>query len=140
MTLPATKQALVTLVREIAGQRAATPAQVALAWLLAQAPWIVPIPGTTKLQRLEENLSSVKTVLTEADLQAMDSALSQIRIIGERYPEALKARVRIGISTRGHGGPGAYRREAGQGHGGLVPALCWLPHLLPQSPRAIVSI
>lgn len=86
-------QALVTLIREIAEQKAVSPAQIALAWLLAQAPWIVPIPGTTKPQRLEENLNSVNITLTQADLKAIDSALSQIRIVGERYPEALKARV-----------------------------------------------
>ncbi|QPN43213.1 aldo/keto reductase [Priestia aryabhattai] len=86
-------QALVTLICEIAVQKAATPAQIALAWLLAQAPWIVPIPGTTKLQRLKENLNSVSIALTQADLRAIDSALAQIHIVGERYPEALKARV-----------------------------------------------
>lgn len=86
-------QALVTLICEIAAQKAATPAQIALAWLLAQAPWIVPIPGTTKLQRLKENLNSVNIALTQADLSAIDSALAQIHIVGERYPEALKARV-----------------------------------------------
>ncbi|EKT4482688.1 aldo/keto reductase [Pseudomonas putida] len=83
-------QALVTLICEIAAQKAATPAQIALAWLLAQAPWIVPIPGTTKLQRLKENLNSVNIALTQADLRAIDSALAQIHIVGERYPEALK--------------------------------------------------
>ncbi|RRV46715.1 aldo/keto reductase [Pseudomonas sp. p106] len=86
-------QALVTLICEIAVQKAATPAQIALAWLLAQAPWIVPIPGTTKLQRLKENLNSVSIALTQADLRAIDSALAQIHIVGERYPESLKARV-----------------------------------------------
>ncbi|MDZ3992884.1 aldo/keto reductase [Pseudomonas sp. Teo4] len=86
-------QGLVTLIRSIAAQKAATPAQIALAWLLAQAPWIVPIPGTTKLHRLEENLGGANITLTEADLQAIDAALSQISILGDRYPEALKARV-----------------------------------------------
>ncbi|WP_110968800.1 aldo/keto reductase [Pseudomonas huaxiensis] len=86
-------QALVTVVRELAAQKAVTPAQIALAWLLAQAPWIVPIPGTTKLHRLEENLGGADITLSETDLQAIDSALSQVRILGDRYPEALKARV-----------------------------------------------
>ena len=86
-------QALVVLVRELAAQKAVTPAQIALAWLLAQAPWIVPIPGTTKLHRLEENLGGADITLTESDLRAIDSALSQVRILGDRYPEALKARV-----------------------------------------------
>ncbi|WP_095155287.1 aldo/keto reductase [Pseudomonas sp. Irchel 3E13] len=86
-------QALVVVVRELAAQKAVTPAQIALAWLLAQAPWIVPIPGTTKLHRLEENLGGADITLTESDLRAIDSALSQVRILGDRYPEALKARV-----------------------------------------------
>ncbi len=81
------------LIRKIAAQKSATPAQIALAWLLAQAPWIVPIPGTTKLHRLKENLAGAHITLTEADLLAIDSALSQIRILGDRYPESLKARV-----------------------------------------------
>lgn len=86
-------QALVVVVRELAAQKAVTPAQIALAWLLAQAPWIVPIPGTTKLHRLEENLGGADITLSETDLQAIDSALSQVRIFGDRYPEALKDRV-----------------------------------------------
>jgi aryl-alcohol dehydrogenase-like predicted oxidoreductase len=86
-------QALVVLIRKLAAQKAATPAQIALAWLLAQAPWIVPIPGTTKLHRLEENIGGASITLTEVDLKAIDSALSQIRIQGDRYPESLKARV-----------------------------------------------
>ncbi|UZE14110.1 aldo/keto reductase [Pseudomonas sp. B21-053] len=86
-------QALVVLIRKLAAQKAATPAQIALAWLLAQAPWIVPIPGTTKLHRLEENIGGASITLTELDLKAIDSALSQIRIQGDRYPESLKARV-----------------------------------------------
>jgi len=77
----------------IAAQKQATPAQIALAWLLAQAPWIVPIPGTTKLHRLEENLGGANITLDAAELKAIDTALAQIRIEGERYPEALKARV-----------------------------------------------
>jgi aryl-alcohol dehydrogenase-like predicted oxidoreductase len=86
-------QELVVLIRKLAVQKAATPAQIALAWLLAQAPWIVPIPGTTKLHRLEENIGGATITLTEVDLKAIDSALSQIRIQGDRYPESLKARV-----------------------------------------------
>ncbi|MNR00521.1 putative oxidoreductase YdbC [compost metagenome] len=81
------------LIRQIAAQKQATPAQIALAWLLAQAPWIVPIPGTTKLHRLEENLGGADITLDAAELQAIDTALAHIRIEGERYPEALKARV-----------------------------------------------
>jgi aryl-alcohol dehydrogenase-like predicted oxidoreductase len=86
-------QGLVVLIREIAAQKEATPAQIALAWLLAKAPWIVPIPGTTKLHRLEENIGSVSLSLSEAELQAIESTLSQIHIQGDRYPESLKARV-----------------------------------------------
>ncbi|MGG7671847.1 aldo/keto reductase [Pseudomonas sp. WC2] len=86
-------QGLVVLIRQIAAQKQATPAQIALAWLLAQAPWIVPIPGTTKLHRLEENLGGADITLDAAELQAIDVALAQISIEGERYPEALKARV-----------------------------------------------
>jgi len=86
-------QGLVVLIRQIAAQKQATPAQIALAWLLAQAPWIVPIPGTTKLHRLEENLGGADLTLDAFELKAIDTALTQIRIEGERYPEALKARV-----------------------------------------------
>lgn len=86
-------QGLVVLIRQIATQKQATPAQIALAWLLAQAPWIVPIPGTTKLHRLEENLGGADITLDATELQAIDVALAQISIEGERYPEALKARV-----------------------------------------------
>ena len=86
-------QVLVDRISAIAAARGATPAQVALAWLLAQAPWIVPIPGTTKLHRLEENLGGADITLDAAELKAIDTALAQIRIEGERYPEALKARV-----------------------------------------------
>ncbi|MCU0117808.1 aldo/keto reductase [Pseudomonas sp. B2M1-30] len=86
-------QALVEQVRKIAAAKQATPAQIALAWLLAQAPWIVPIPGTTKLHRLEENLGGAAITLDAADLGAIDSVLSQIPVQGDRYPEALKARV-----------------------------------------------
>lgn len=83
-------QALVDLLRKIAGRKGATPAQIALAWLLAQKPWIVPIPGTTKLHRLQENIGAVDVALTPEDLQALEDASTQIRIIGERYPEELE--------------------------------------------------
>lgn len=82
-------QALVDLLKRIAGERQATPAQIALAWLLAQKPWIVPIPGTTKLHRLEENLGAVEVELTAADLADIERAAAEIRIEGERYPEQL---------------------------------------------------
>ncbi|KQZ42023.1 aldo/keto reductase [Ensifer sp. Root558] len=82
-------QALVDLLKRIADDRGATPAQIALAWLLAQKPWIVPIPGTTKLHRLEENLASVNVALTDADLAEIETAAAAIPIEGERYPEQL---------------------------------------------------
>src|ERR1700741_2012127 len=81
--------ALVDLLGEIAGRKKVTPAQIALAWLLAQKPWIVPIPGTTKLHRLEENLGAAAIVLTKDDLVAIESATSKIAIQGERYPAQL---------------------------------------------------
>jgi len=80
--------ALVDLVKAVAERKHATPAQVALAWLLAQKPWIVPIPGTTKLHRLEENLGAVDLELTSGDLREIDAAASKIEIEGERLPEA----------------------------------------------------
>jgi aryl-alcohol dehydrogenase-like predicted oxidoreductase len=83
-------QALVDLLRTIAERKKATPAQIALAWLLAQKPWIVPIPGTTKLSRLEENIQAVTVELTSEDLREIDSAASKITIQGARYPEALE--------------------------------------------------
>lgn len=83
-------QALVDLLDKIAGQKQATPAQIALAWLLAQKPWIVPIPGTTKLSRLEENIGAVAVELTPDDLHEIESAASQITIQGARYPEHLE--------------------------------------------------
>lgn len=86
-------QNLVDRLREIAAQKAVTPAQIALAWLLAQAPCIVPIPGTTKLHRLEENIGSTEVTLTTADLQSIAVALAQVSVQGDRYPEALKSRV-----------------------------------------------
>ncbi|HVJ44537.1 MAG TPA: aldo/keto reductase [Dongiaceae bacterium] len=84
-------QALIDLLKRIGGEKRATPAQIALAWLLAQKPWIVPIPGTTKLHRLEENLGAANVVLTEADLAEIQNALAEIDIEGERYPENLMA-------------------------------------------------
>ncbi|MCA9005964.1 MAG: aldo/keto reductase [Planctomycetaceae bacterium] len=80
--------ALVDLLGQIAQRKQATPAQIALAWILAQKPWIVPIPGTTKLHRLEENIAAVDIDLTAADLAEIDTALSEIDVLGERYPEA----------------------------------------------------
>jgi aryl-alcohol dehydrogenase-like predicted oxidoreductase len=85
-------QALVDLLRQIADRKNATPAQIALAWLLAQKPWIVPIPGTTKLHRLEENIGAVEIELTADDLREIDRAASQIDVQGERYPEELERR------------------------------------------------
>lgn len=82
-------QALVDLLKAIADEKGATPAQIALAWLLAQKPWIVPIPGTTKLHRLEENLASADVELTPAELSRIEKAAAEIRIEGERYPEHL---------------------------------------------------
>ena len=82
-----TNQALVNLVTAFAERKNATPAQIALAWLLAKKPWIVPIPGTTKLNRLEENLEALTVDLTPEDLDAIESASSHIRIEGARYPE-----------------------------------------------------
>jgi aryl-alcohol dehydrogenase-like predicted oxidoreductase len=80
-------QAVVDLVKSIAAEKSVTPAQVALAWLLAQKPWIVPIPGTTKLHRLEENLGAIDVNLTADDLRRIDEASSQITIHGARYGE-----------------------------------------------------
>ena len=82
-------QAVVDLLKQIAEKKGGTPAQIALAWLLAQKPWIVPIPGTTKLHRLEENLGSVDIQLTEEDLRNIDVAVSKIEIQGLRLPEAV---------------------------------------------------
>jgi aryl-alcohol dehydrogenase-like predicted oxidoreductase len=85
-------QALVDLLKKIAERKKATPAQIALAWLLAQKPWIVPIPGTTKLSRLEENIGAVNVELTSEDLREIEGVASKITIQGERYPEALEKR------------------------------------------------
>jgi aryl-alcohol dehydrogenase-like predicted oxidoreductase len=84
-------QALVDLIRQIAARKKATPAQIALAWVLAQKPWIVPIPGTTKLHRLEENIGAVSVELTPDDLREMDAAASHTKILGARYTEAMAA-------------------------------------------------
>jgi aryl-alcohol dehydrogenase-like predicted oxidoreductase len=84
-------QALIDLLKRIAGEKNATPAQIALAWLLAQKPWIVPIPGTTKLNRLEENLAATEVTLTARDLADIRQALSHIDVEGERYPPELLA-------------------------------------------------
>lgn len=83
-------QALIVLLGSIAEQKQATPAQIALAWLLAQKPWIVPIPGTTKLHRLDENIGAVSVELTPDDLRNIDSAASRITVQGARYPEKLE--------------------------------------------------
>jgi aryl-alcohol dehydrogenase-like predicted oxidoreductase len=83
-------QALIDLLGSIAQRKKATPAQIALAWLLAQKPWIVPIPGTTKLNRLEENIGAVAVELTPGDLRDIDSAASKIKVEGARYPERLE--------------------------------------------------
>jgi aryl-alcohol dehydrogenase-like predicted oxidoreductase len=84
-------QALVDLLKRIAEEKHATPAQIALAWILAQKPWIVPIPGTTKLHRLEENLGAAEVTLTAADLAEIETAAAAIVIEGERYPPHIMA-------------------------------------------------
>jgi len=86
-------QALVDELGRIAGDKGVTPAQIALAWLLAQKPWIVPIPGTTKLHRLEENLGAASVALSDDDLRTIAGVLERVQIQGERYPAALQARV-----------------------------------------------
>ncbi len=83
--------ALVALLTKFAEQKGATTAQVALAWLLAQTPWIVPIPGTTKLHRLEENIGAASLILSAADLAELDEAASKVEVKGERYTEAMEA-------------------------------------------------
>jgi aryl-alcohol dehydrogenase-like predicted oxidoreductase len=84
--------ALVDLLKSVAEVKNASPAQVALAWLLAQKPWIVPIPGTTKLHRLEENLGGAEVELTPTDLNEIEAALSKIEVVGDRYPAHLRNR------------------------------------------------
>jgi aryl-alcohol dehydrogenase-like predicted oxidoreductase len=86
-------QSLVDLLGQIASGKQATPAQIALAWLLAQKPWIAPIPGTTKLHRLEENIAAASVALTADDLREIDAAVSAISVQGDRYPPHLQARV-----------------------------------------------
>jgi aryl-alcohol dehydrogenase-like predicted oxidoreductase len=81
---------LVDLISRLAEQKKATPAQLALAWLLAQKPWIVPIPGTTKLARLEENIGAAAVELTPEDLRQIGGAVSKITVQGARYPENLQ--------------------------------------------------
>ena len=85
-----TNQALVDLLVSIADRKQATPAQIALAWLLAQKPWIVPIPGTTKLPRVEENIGAADIDLSDDDLQEINGAASKITVQGARYPEELE--------------------------------------------------
>ena len=84
--------ALVDLLKKVAGQTNATPAQISLAWLLAQKPWIVPIPGTTKRSRLEENIGAADVELSRDDLNRINEALAKIKVEGERYPEELEKR------------------------------------------------
>src|SRR5690242_17695372 len=88
-------QTLVQLLRSIGERKRATPAQIALAWLLAQRPWIVPIPGTTKLHRLEENIGAVSVELTTDDLREIDTAASEIEVQGARYPEEMERRTNL---------------------------------------------
>jgi aryl-alcohol dehydrogenase-like predicted oxidoreductase len=82
----------VDLLKQVGEEKKATPGQTALAWLLAQKPWIVPIPGTTKLSRLQENVAAADIELTQDDLKRLDEALEQIKVAGERYPEELEKR------------------------------------------------
>ena len=86
----AANQAVVDLLGRIAEAKGGTPAQIALAWLLAQQPWIVPIPGTRRLERLKENLGATGIELSTGDLDAIDTAAAQIRVVGDRYPEAMQ--------------------------------------------------
>jgi aryl-alcohol dehydrogenase-like predicted oxidoreductase len=86
-------QQLVDIVKGLATEQGVTPAQIALAWLLAKAPWIVPIPGTTKLHRLEENLGAASVTLSPVALSHINAALEQIDVVGDRYPKHLQARV-----------------------------------------------
>src|SRR5207248_10527505 len=95
-------QALIELLGRIAERKKAAPAQIALGWLLTQRPWIVPIPGTTKLKRLEENIGAVELELTPADLREIETASSEIKVQGARYPEKLEA-------MTGRSVPGAQR-------------------------------
>ena len=83
-------RALIELLNSIAKRKSATPAQIALAWLLAQKPWIVPIPGTTNLHRLEENIAATSIDLTPTDLRDIETAAAKIRVEGARYTEQLE--------------------------------------------------
>jgi aryl-alcohol dehydrogenase-like predicted oxidoreductase len=83
-------QSMIDLLTSIAAKKNATPAQIALAWLLAQKPWIVPIPGTTKLHRLEENIGATAIQFTAGELREIDDASANIKVEGERYPEHLQ--------------------------------------------------
>jgi aryl-alcohol dehydrogenase-like predicted oxidoreductase len=85
--------ALIAVLDEIAARKGATKAQLALAWLIAQRPWIAPIPGTTKLHRLEENLGGAEVALTAVDLSQIEAALARIKVEGDRYPESAQAMV-----------------------------------------------
>ena len=87
--------AMVDLVKSVAASKGVTPAQVALAWLLAQKPWIVPIPGTTKLHRLEENIAAADVTLSGDELSQLTDASSKIEVQGGRYPEALEAQTNL---------------------------------------------
>jgi aryl-alcohol dehydrogenase-like predicted oxidoreductase len=86
-------QALVDAVHQVAARKKVTPAQIALAWLLAQKDWIVPIPGTTKLHRLDENLFAIKVTLTPLDLQEIEHALAKVSVLGDRYPASMQQMV-----------------------------------------------
>jgi len=86
----AANQALVDLLAVIAARKQATPAQIALAWLMSRKPWIVPIPGTTKLARLEENIGAAALELTRQDLRDIETAAAHVQVQGERYPEQLE--------------------------------------------------
>ena len=86
-------QAVVDLARRVADAKGTTPAQVALAWLLAKKPWIVPIPGTRRLVRLEENLVAAELTLTPDDIAELDEASARIQVQGERYPAAMQAMI-----------------------------------------------
>jgi aryl-alcohol dehydrogenase-like predicted oxidoreductase len=85
-------QGLVDLLKKVAEQKKATPARIALAWILAQKPWIVPIPGTTKLNRLEDNIGAADVTLTSEEFGGINSALEKIKVVGDRYPEELEKR------------------------------------------------
>jgi aryl-alcohol dehydrogenase-like predicted oxidoreductase len=88
-------QAMVDLVREVATQKNVTPGQIALPWLLAQQPWIVPIPGTTKTHRMQENTAAADVVLTDAELQQLTTTSANIEIDGGRYPDFLEAQTNL---------------------------------------------